>query len=120
MKVIPVFLLIAGFLPFIGYKFIFQVSLQNLYKIVVVRHPELLAYTTFYQLYIYYSLLPVILFIFLFLKRIPENERRTSLTKGKISPKVVFFKKTPFILAAQLFGIALFAYFMFIKSHDLN
>lgn len=117
-KVIPVFLLFAGVLPYMGYKFIFQQSLENLYKIVTVKPPELLAYSTFYQLYVYYALLPILLFLFLFLIKIHEHEQVTISKKGKASPKVSLFKKTPFILSLQVAGVTAFGYFLFIESHE--
>lgn len=118
LKVIPAMLIFAGILPLVGYKFLFQVTLQNLYNITVIKPPELLAYSTYYQLYIYYSLLPAILCIFLFLVRIPEKEQAVSQPKRKTKPQISFYKKMPFILSVQVAGIAVIGYFLFIKTHE--
>ena len=117
-KTIPAFLLFAAALPYVGYKFIFQQTLGNLYRITTVKPPELLAYSTFYQLYIYYALLPIILFLFLFFVRTNEPKPATNLKKEKTSPKVSFYKKAPFILSLQVAGIAALGWFLFIQSFE--
>ena len=118
MKVIPVFILFAGTVPYLGYKFIYQMTLQNLYRITVIKPPELLSYSTFYQLYIYYALLPVILITFLFLIKIPENESESPIRKKKASPKVSFYKKSSFVLSVQVVGIVTVGYVLFIQSFE--
>lgn len=120
LMAIPVFLLFGALLPYVGYKFIFQQTLENLYRITTVKPPELLAYSTFYQLYAYYALLPVILFIFLFLAGTPENEPVTvaSSQKGKALPKGRFYQKAPFYLSLQILGTAALGYLIFMQSHE--
>ncbi|HAH25015.1 MAG TPA: hypothetical protein DCL77_14885, partial [Prolixibacteraceae bacterium] len=118
MKVIPVFLLFAGIVPYLGYKFLFQQSLGNLYRIITVKPPELLAYSTFYQLIAYYTLLPLILFLFLFLVKSPEKEEVIKLKKGKAAPKVSFYKKPYFSLYLQVAVVALLGGFLFMQSHS--
>ena len=118
MKVIPVCLLFAGIVPYLGYKFLYQMTLENLYRITIIKPPELLSYSTFYQLYIYYALLPVILITFLFLIKNQVTESVTKLKKGKASPKVIFYKKSSFMLSVQVVGIAALGYFLFIQSYE--
>lgn len=117
-KVSPAFLIIAALLPYIGYKFIFQTTLMNLYRITVVKPPELLAYSTFYQLYIYYALLPALLIIFLFLSRVREKAPVSPIKKGKTVVKVSIYKQPSFSLSIQLAGFAALGYLLFIQSHE--
>ena len=56
---IPFFIILAGLIPYIGYKFLFQMTFRNIYGITVVKPPEQLTYTQGYPIYIYYALLPV-------------------------------------------------------------
>lgn len=118
MIVAVLFLVFAGALPFIGYRWIFGESLQNLYKIVLVRHPELLAYNTFYQLYIYYLLLPLLLLIFYFTRKRDTIKPAEKLSKGGQKSGIRFFNRTPFVLTVQLAGIVLLGYFLYSKSFD--
>ncbi|HOF56084.1 MAG TPA: DUF6057 family protein [Prolixibacteraceae bacterium] len=125
--VIPAMLLFAAFLPFLGYRFLYPVTLGDVYKLVVVRHPELLAYTTFYQLYIYYSLLPVILLIFFFVKQKPEllpepkqvtGETTPKQVKGETASKVAIFKTAYGVHLLQMVILLAAGYFLFVKSFD--
>jgi hypothetical protein len=114
----PLFLIFAGIVPFIGYKLVFPTSLMNLYRVTEIKHPEMLAYTTFYQLYAYYLILPVVLLVIFLLKLIPENKPAAKPAKGKIKVKISVFRKTPFIVSMQLIGCVALGYFMFVKSFD--
>ncbi|MGE5458057.1 MAG: DUF6057 family protein, partial [Methanococcaceae archaeon] len=67
--VVPAYIAFAAILPYLGYKFLFQTTLPNLYRLTVVKPPQMLAYSTFYQLTVYYALLPLMLMVFLFLIR---------------------------------------------------
>ena len=114
----PLLILFAGIIPFIGFKFLFPTSLMTLYKVTEIKHPEILAYATFFQLYAYYLILPVVLLTVLLFKPISENRPVASPTKGYDKAKVNIFKKTPFIVTVQLILCVVPGYFMFIKSYD--
>ena len=116
--VIPAFLLFAALMPYVGYKFIFQQTLENLYRITTIKPPELLAYSTFYKLFVYYALLPIFLFLFLFFTKTAEDQSEGGLKKGKVVPKVSFYKKTPFIISLQVVAVVAVGWFLFIQSHS--
>lgn len=118
MVVVPLFLLFAGIVPFIGFKLVFPSSLINLYRVTEIKHPEMLAYSTFYQLYTYYLILPVVLLSIFLLKLIPESKPDTKPVKGKITSKVSTFKIKPFIISVQVVLCVALGYFMFVKSFD--
>lgn len=119
LAVIPVILLLAGLIPYAGYKFMFQMSLLNLYRITMVKTPELLAYTPSWQLYAYYSLLPALLAILAIIMLIPKKVPVTKIIKRKTISKVSIFRRTPVIVLLQVVGCALLGYFIFINSYDL-
>jgi hypothetical protein len=108
----------AGILPFLGYKLVFPTSLMNLYKVTEIKHPEILAYSTFYLLYAYYFMLPFVLIISLLLKLIPESKPVAKPAKGKKAVKISIYKKTPFIISLQVIACVALGYFMFVKSFD--
>jgi hypothetical protein len=118
LTIAPVFLLFAGIVPFIGFKFLFPTSIFNLYWVTELKHPEILAYTTFFQLYAYYLILPVVLLVISLLKLIPESKPVVKPVKGKKNDKISFLKKPVFILSAQIILCAAFGYFMFVKSFN--
>ncbi len=116
--ILPLMLGFAALLPWLSYQFLFRTSLSDLYKIIQVRHPELLAYSTFYQLYLYYSLLPLFLLVGLFFRTKKGQESHTVRRKGQALQKTAFYKKAPVIYAVQLICLVLLAGFLFKKSHD--
>lgn len=118
IKATVAYLFIAALVPYIAYKFIFQTTLLNLYRITVVKPPELLAYVTFYQLFIYYALLPLLLAIFLFLIPKSKNTQAVPASKGKNAAKIRFYKKPAFILSLQLAAFAGLSYVLYIYSHE--
>ena len=119
----PYFLIIAGLLPYLGYKFLFQITLNNIYKITMVKPPEQLAYVPGIPLYIYYSILPAILMgvlIFIHLKKkepvkAPVIQSKKSV---KVAPATGFYQKMPISLLIQVTICATFGYFLFVKSLD--
>lgn len=115
---IPLFLFFAGILPYLGYKFIFPMTLKNIYRITIVKPPEALAYVPDIQLYVYYSLLPGVLLAVLFFMWISKKKQTVKTFHGKTKPKISFYAKTPFIVAFQVVLCAAFGYFLFIKSYD--
>lgn len=118
IKISAAYLSLAALLPYIGYKFIFQTTLLNLYRITMVKPPEMLAYVTFYQLIIYYALLPLLLVVFLFL--IPKRKEPTTIQpkKGKDPIKIRFYKKPAFLLSLQAAAFAALSYALFIHSYE--
>lgn len=120
----PCFLLFAGILPYLGYKYFFQITLNNIYMITMVKPPEYLAYAPGSSLYIYYSLLPAILLGVLFFihlnKREPVKEPVIHSKKiSKAAPAKSFYQKIQVPLLIQVTTCAIFAYFLFVKSLDL-
>jgi len=123
LLVIPAFLFLAGIFPYIGYKFLFPLTLRNIYAITMIKPPMQFAYTEGIPLYIYYGLLPVILlivFVYLqFRKHEPISEQSPKLKKGaKVAPKIGFYMKTPFLVSIQVITFGLLAYFLIGKFHD--
>lgn len=117
---VPVFLGIAAILPYLGYQFVFQTTLDNLYRLTVVKPPEVLAYKTFYQLAIYYALLPLMLPIFLFLVRPKEIEPVEKVKKGKHVEKIKLIHRPVFLLTVQAVVLTGAGYYIFIKSFDAH
>jgi len=119
----PCFLLFAGLLPYIGYKYLFQITLKNIYNITMFKPPEQLAYAPGISLYIYYSLLPAILLsvlIFIQLKKKEPVKKQFIHSKKiiKAAPAKGFYQKLPIYLLLQVTVCSVFAYFLFIKSLD--
>ncbi len=114
----PIFLVFAVTIPWISYKLVFPANLLNLYRLVEVKHPEMLAYTTFYQLYAYYLILPILLMAAFIIKLIPESKPVAKPVKGKKDVKTGILNSTPFILSVQVVFCIALGYFMFLKSFD--
>ena len=118
LTVIPLFILFAGLVPFIGFKFLFPSSLLNLYRPTEIKHPEMLAYTTFYQLYSYYLILPVLLLSAFLLKWFTKSKPAANPVKSKKKDKVSIFKQTTFIMSMQVILCSALGYIIFVKSFD--
>ena len=119
----PCFILIAGILPYLGYKYLFQITLRNIYNITMVKPPEQLEYIPGSSLYIYYSLLPAILLGVLIFNHLKKKEPVKELAiKSKKSVKAApansFYQRLPILLLIQVTGCAIIGYFLFIKSLD--
>ena len=112
------FLLFAGFLPYLGYKLMFQTSLTNIYNITLVKPPVMLAYKPEIPLYIYYSLLPLILLAILSFPRLSEPVPKSGARGKKTSGRIAFIKQPQFIDSFQVWGCVIFGFFLFIKYHD--
>jgi hypothetical protein len=120
---VPVFLVLASIMPYIGYKFMFPLSLRNIYGITMVKPPMQFAYTEGIPLYVNYALLPAILLIVLvylqFRKPEPVSKPTDNLKKGaKVVPKISFYKRTPFVVSIQVIALGLLGYFLIGKYHD--
>jgi hypothetical protein len=116
--VIPAFIAFAAILPYIGFKFLFQTTLPNLYRLSVVKPPQMLAYSTFYQLAVYYALLPLMMLTFLFFFRKREETPVTGEKKGKKTEKKSLLHQPIFLLTVQLAVLTGVGYFLFVKSFD--
>jgi hypothetical protein len=119
----PLFLILAALIPYIGHKFIFQMTYRNIYGITMVRPPEQLTYTQGFPIYIYYSLLPVILFVVLiFVMFSKPNKDKELGSKPEIEPntltKISFFRRTSFLVVLQVIVFGISGYFLFGKLHD--
>lgn len=115
---IPSFIIFSAILPYAAYKLIFQSGLENLYRISMVKPPEMLSYTTFYQLVIYYSLLPMVLLSSVVYELIPKKDQNLKNRKSKIQPKPAFYKQLPFALAAQIIFCGALGYLIYISSFE--
>jgi hypothetical protein len=115
---IPVFLLFAGLLPYLGYKFIFQMSLHNLYAITLEKPPAMLSYTPEISIYIYYLLLPAILLGALFFSKLHEKAANPQIKAEKTILNISFFRTTFFIVSLQLFALFGLGYFLYIKFYN--
>ena len=116
--VVPVFIGIAALLPYLGYRFIFQTTLANLYRLTVVKPPEVLAYKTFYQLAVYYALLPILLLVFLFIVRQKQEKAVDKVKGGKMVEETKWFLRPVFLLVLQVIVIVGAGYFLYLKSYD--
>jgi len=114
---VPVFLLLAGLLPYIGYKYIFQMTISNIFGITMVKPPEQLVYLAAIPIYTYYLLLPAILlgtwFFILFSEKVKSKKE-----KGTVFPKSSFFNRPFFLVPIQALVFAVAGYFLFTKSVD--
>lgn len=116
---VPLYILTGAALPWLAYKFVFPANLLNLYRLTEIKHPEMLTYVTYYQLYAYYFILPLILIAVFFLKYKPKNTSATTKpAKGKKEAKPGFFRRVSVIISLQVFVCAGIGYFMFLKSFD--
>lgn len=115
---VPIFMLLGIVLPWLSFKFIFPTTLQNLYRLTEVKPPQMLAYSTLYQLYGYYSLLPVILISVFFIKRNSGGTNETKSANGRYPKKTGFHKKTWFSLSLQLIIGIVIGTFLYVKSYD--
>lgn len=115
---VPVFLAFSAILPYIGYQFIFQTTMPNLFRLAVVKPPESLVYSTYYQLGTYYLLLPVFLLIFLFLVRKKEIQPAAPIKKGKYVEKKKWYYQPALLLFIQVIIIAGASYLLYVKSYD--
>jgi len=115
---IPASLLIAGLIPYLGQKFLFQMSLKNMYLITMIRPPKQLAYTPGWQLYAYYLVIPAILLVIYLFSRSPKMVISTNSAKGKTDKKVSLLKKRPFVILFQVVGCLVVGCLLFLKSDD--
>jgi len=118
LSFIPVFLAIAGLLPYLGYKFLFQMSLGNLCKITMVRPPAMLTYSPDISLYICYSLLPAIILAVLFFRRFPAKVSDSTVKQKVPAPKSSFFLQLAFFFSIEFVACSLLGYFLILKSVD--
>jgi hypothetical protein len=123
LLVVPVFLLLAGLIPYIGYKFIFQMTFRNIFGITMVKPPAQFAYTEGIPLYVYYALLPAMLLLVLVYLQVRKpaivHEPVGKLKKGtKITSKSTFYKSVPFLVSIQVIAFGLMGYFLIEKFHD--
>lgn len=116
--VLPAFLVFAGLIPYFSNQIIFPAVLKNLYRITEIKPPEMLAYSTFYVLYGYYLVLPVILLMAIFLKDAKLFKSAQKTVKGKTQAKKSILSYLPVSEIIQVAFIATVAWFLFVKSFD--
>lgn len=118
LAVIPVFLFLAGLIPYLGYKYLFQITIRNIYGITMVKPPEQLTYTPGLPVYLYYSLLPAVLLVLLIFLKFPVMVKNSNPIKGKAVEKISLFKKLHVLAFIQVLFCAGCGYFLFFKSYD--
>lgn len=118
--VVPVFIALTALVPWLGYRFIFQTTLPNLFRLTVVKPPETLAYNTFYLLAAYYALLPILLLVFLFLIRPKEGKPVEKGKKGKNVEVIKWFHRPAFFLVLQVIALTGAGYFIYNQTYDLH
>lgn len=111
-------LLMAALIPYVGYKVIYPSTLLNLYRIIAVQPPEMLASDVSYLLYLYYALLPLLLTLFLF--RVPARDESHTIQADtrKTTKKIKAYKKPAFILSIQALVFAGLGVALFIHSYE--
>jgi hypothetical protein len=117
---VPAFMIFAGVVPYLGFKYFFQITLRNIYHITMVKPPDSLIYNPEVQLYAYYLVLPIILLIVLFFLKFPKTEQNHKFKKGKDVGKVSLLKNVRFIVSSQVIIFSILAGLLFIKSYDPN
>ena len=115
---LPAFLVLAGLIPYISNQLVFAAVLKNLYRLTEVKPPEMLAYSTFYVLYGYYLVLPVMLMAAIFLKVVKRFKPVQKNVKGKTYAKQSYLSYLPFSEVIQVVFIASIGWFLFVKSFD--
>ncbi len=115
----PLIIILAIVIPYLGYLFIFSPVLPNLYRIVEVKPPQMLAYSVNYELVIYYLILPAILLSLIFINRWQKKEIVVLSGKAK-RPKHInkFYQKSTFILSSQLVAVFLIGFLLFSTSFN--
>ncbi len=112
------FALFAGLLPYLGFKFVFQSSFENLYKISIMKPPASLAYTPEVSTYVFYSLLPLIL-LGVFISTIIPERKAVPVAKGKKAKvKSKFFQRELFVVLFQVIVVSVLGYFLFNKAYN--
>lgn len=101
-------LLIAAALPYLGFKFIFSMNVENLYRISIMKPPAMLAYTPGMPVFVYYSLLPLFLLLSFLLK--------TADSKG--SSQFSFLKRGIFVVSLQLLAFIALSVILFKRDFD--
>jgi len=110
----PAFIVVSLVIPLLAYKFAFPSTMANMYSVFGNTPLKMLEPSTVYQLYIYYSLLPTVLFAGFFLKSMSKKESNPKSVKGK-NIKVNFYKSHLFVSIAQLVILFGMGYFLFVE-----
>ena len=112
-----VMIIFAGMLPFIGFKFIFQTSLENLYKISIDKPPAMLAYTPDLSVYFFYGILPIMLFAGYLFSIIPQKNIVPKASE-KTSVKNRALTHARYYLSLQILVVIIFAYIIIKKEYN--
>jgi Family of unknown function (DUF6057) len=127
LSVIPVFFAVSALILYTGYKFLFQITLKNLYGVTMVKPPEQLAYTPGIPIYSYYAVFPLILLIVWIYLRFRRTETviepaPAGKSKKGVVPvaKIRFYKRDLFLVSIQLVVFGLLSYFLLDKYHDTS
>jgi hypothetical protein len=115
---LPAFLVFSGLIPYFSNQLIFPAVLKNLYRLTEIKPPEMLAYSTFYALYGYYLVLPVILLAAIFLIEVKRFNPAPKTVRGKAQKKKNNLSYLPVSEIVQVAFIATVAWFLFVKSFD--
>jgi len=119
---IPFVLILAGLIPYIGYKFLYQMTFRNIYGIIMVKPPEQLTYIQGFPIYIYYSLLPVILVVVLLFMLLRKTAKVKHLESKAVNApnlsKMSFIRQSAFTVPIQVISMAIIGYFLFANWHD--
>ena len=115
---LPLFLGFVAAVPLLSSKFIFPVVLKNLYRLTEVKPPEMLAYSTFYVLYAYFLLLPILLFGAVIFKKMQLSKTDKKAGRGRNQQKNSVLKRLQLDLVVQVVFIVAVGYFLFVKSFD--
>ncbi len=116
---IPVFLIFAGILPFLAYRYIFPEGIGNLYKIILTKPPAMHQYEPEHSIYIYYFLLPALLLLivlFGYAMKMDSNPNR----KAKHRSSTYNLILNSVLLLGQVAACFTIGYYGYIKSHDPN
>jgi hypothetical protein len=115
---VPGLLLVAGLLPWFGYEYLFQMTLKNIYSIIISKPPAMLQYTPGLLVYGYYLLLPVMVLSVLIIKKITKKATPPSSKGKETGVKIRFYRNDNFIIFFQAAACFTLGYFLFLKFYD--
>lgn len=109
---IPAIIIFAAFLPYLSYKLIFPLNIENLYRITLFKPPAMLAYTPDFSIYIYYLFLPFLLGFAFLSYSFFDNVRFFKRLDSFSGRRTKFFVMLQFILSLLL------GFFLFVISFN--
>lgn len=112
------FVFFVAILPYIGYRIFFLISLENIYSITFTRPPYMLDYKPQVWLYLYYLLLPILLWSVIVVKAISFKPFLISSKKKNENSKKQLSRNPLLTVSIQLVCCLIAGYYLFIKLYN--